>query len=116
VELVDKLAGRLIPSTQEFTDEHFEALLELNLPPKELALVNFYKKNHNKSCSMEELKRAGVSGVCVNSINRMCNAHGLWLGIKPEQGNPLQSKKYRFFVLEKKAETSYVDNYIGPHG
>lgn len=117
VLLVDKLSGKLVPSSEPFTNEHFADVLELPLSPKDRRLVEFYRHEKNKPHSTTELEKLGFSTTSIYSVNKACNGQGLWLAIRPVRDQLMSiGKKYKFVVLTTKTESSFVNDYVGPHG
>ena len=115
VLLVDRLSGKLVLSNKPFTSEHFKDLLELPLSAKDRELVLFYRRKKNEPHTITELEKLGFSMTIIYSVNKMCNGHGLWLAVKPVP-EFLAEKKYRFVILAPRTESSFVNDYVGPHG
>lgn len=96
---------KLVPSTEPFTNEHFDAILELLLSRADRAFVNFMRDRNNRPCTPSEWIVAGFAehGRYM-SINNTCVRHGLWIRFRPcakPHGNWL-TKPHKFFVMKEK--------------
>jgi hypothetical protein len=102
VTILQEIRAKLVPSGQIFTDEDFEALLELPLSGRDRAFILFFEENKNKPLKWWEWKQRGFAEhVRYKSINAMCKRRGLWIKFGPIDNKSWGDARCCFMLMEE---------------
>ena len=101
--LAEKKPAQLVPSGEQFTNEHFEALLELPLSGADAEFVRFFERRNNRPCTPKEWTEAGFAEKGFVRINAMCKKYGLHLRFRiAERGESWPTQKNNFCVMKER--------------
>jgi hypothetical protein len=70
----------LVQSKEQFTDAHFDDLLELGLSDLDRKFIEYIRKRKNEPITPRKWTKAGFHEKGrINSINNICRKEGLWI-------------------------------------
>ena len=99
--------GKWIASNQPFTADEFREILKLPLSTEDRRFVEWFQERRNKATTPTEwMKKGFAEHGRLASINRICRANGLMLGIRAVtrmayKGYPSwPDEPHKFFVLK----------------
>lgn len=93
--------AKLEPSSEPFTDEHFDEILKLRLPEADRNFVEFFWWRNNEPASLEELGKSFRTLKRIGSLNKICFLQGLWL-----QCRQIRPDTCKFVVMQETRRTT----------
>ena len=103
--VVQESSTKLRTSSVLFTDEHFQAILELPLSQKDREFVEFFRRRKNNPMTPTEWTKEGFAEKGrMDSINKFCIEHKLWIRFRTcghTKNENWPDWKHAFFVMEE---------------